>query len=136
MLSKLSTWKKVLLSIFILGSLVAIAHYITTQPYRQLEKEERAVYQAAQSFVLDILKTPSTAEFQEFNRAEMIVDTDEEKVTYYISAYVDSQNGFGAMLRNDWEVSMNYQGGEMSNSRNWKLRYITFDDETIYAEDF
>ena len=66
----------------------------------------------------------------------MIVGTDENKKFYHASAYVDSENSFGAMLRNDWEVGMNYKGGEMSDRKNWELRYIRFNDETEYYGDW
>lgn len=132
MLSKLSTWKKVTIIFFVLIAGLAAIYFLGTESYRQSQKEERAVYAVAQTFVMDILKAPSTAEFQEFDRSKMIVGTDENKKIYHASAYVDSENSYGAMIRSDWEVGMEYQGGDMSDPSNWELSWLMFDGEVVY----
>ena len=37
----------------------------------------------------------------------------ESGANLYVSGYVDSQNGFGAMLRNKFKVTFNYLGAEI-----------------------
>jgi hypothetical protein len=44
---------------------------------------------------------------------------------------VDSQNGFGAMVRSNWEVVMVYTGGDPDDIGSWKAEKITFDGKVI-----
>jgi hypothetical protein len=61
---------------------------------------ERIALRYMQDFVRDRLKAPSTAEFPGgmFDNFSGHV-TSEDRGTYRIASYVDSQNSFGAMLR-------------------------------------
>jgi hypothetical protein len=56
----------------------------------------------AQKFVKDQLKAPATAHFASDCQATQAAGT------WTVSAYVDAQNGFGALLRNDYSVNMSY----------------------------
>lgn len=59
----------------------------------------------AREFVKRNLKAPSTAKFPPTSTADVSKTTEG---TYIISSYVDSQNGFGAMLRKKWVVELKY----------------------------
>ena len=73
---------------------------------------------SATNYVEQSLKAPRTAKFPRYN---------EEYVTYagndifIISAYVDAQNSFGAMIRNNFRCEV-----ERVNSTNWKLISLSF----------
>lgn len=54
----------------------------------------------AEMAVENHLKAPSTAEFASYNPANVT----QEGNTFYVLSYVDSQNGFGAMVRSNFEV--------------------------------
>lgn len=67
---------------------------------------------AAQQFVEKYLKSPSTAEFPELFKSTV---TKKGSDTYYISSYVDSENGFGAMIRSNYVVELKLKAdGEIS----------------------
>ncbi len=67
---------------------------------------------AAQQFVEKSLKSPSTAEFPGLFKSTV---TKKGSDTYYISSYVDSENGFGAMIRSNYVVELKLKAdGEIS----------------------
>lgn len=76
----------------------------------------------AQQFVLQGLKSPSTAKFPPltFN----VDDLGNEK--YKIESYVDSQNSFGAMIRSNWSVTMKLVG------ERWILERMIIGDMVVY----
>ncbi len=79
----------------------------------------------AQHYVTELLKSPSTAKFPTCN------DTSISQVSpdhYRVSAYVDSQNGFGAMLRSDWTIEYHYVG-----ATNVQLDTAIMDGKTVYG---
>lgn len=80
------------------------------------EKEEKtqSAYMA-EEFVKKRLKSPSTASFQ--NAYDMQVDKNGSGWT--VRGYVDSQNGFGAMMRSDFTATLHKSGGD-----EWKLDNI------------
>lgn len=62
-------------------------------------------YVMSQLFVEDKLKSPSTANFPVYSE-EMV--TDGGSGAFLISAYVDSQNGFGAKVRTRYSCLLQY----------------------------
>jgi len=84
---------------------------------------ELDAWQMSKQFVTKALKSPKTAEFPWFS--EEFVERAGDK-DFTVSAYVDSQNGFGALLRSEWTAAVHYEG-----SGNWRLRYLRIGDETI-----
>ena len=83
----------------------------------------------SQSYVENILKSPSTADFPTLDYK--ISNLGNYK--YKIVSYVDSQNGFGATIRSNFSVTLSYKGsGDWADSNNWTLHRLVFDGETIY----
>jgi hypothetical protein len=74
----------------------------------------------AQQFVEQRLKAPSTAEFQ--NCYDVTVSFYEPD-TYIVPSYVDSQNGFGAMLRSEYRATVQHLGRDR-----WRLVGVTFSE--------
>jgi hypothetical protein len=73
-------------------------------------------YIMAQQFVEDRLRSPSTADFPR-------QPTSIEEIAqghFRVSAYVDSQNAFGATLRTEWTCEVKIEDGD-----NWTLVSIT-----------
>lgn len=62
---------------------------------------------AAQEFVLRRLKSPSTAEFPRGSHAKQI-----EGCTHQVRSFVDAQNGFGATVRTQYSMVVEYLPGE------------------------
>ena len=64
-------------------------------------------------FLEGYLKAPSTAKWQNCYDASI---TNMGNNTYKVYSYVDSQNGFGAMIRAEYSAELLYTGNE-----HWKL---------------
>lgn len=77
----------------------------TTAPV--IEHDSISAYVMAQDFVSSQLKAPSTAKFQTYSK-ELVQDLGGGR--YKISAYVDAQNSFGAMMRNQFNCTLKYIG--------------------------
>ena len=67
-------------------------------------------YVMSQDFMKDYLKSPSTAKFPMYS-AINVIQTDNR---YKVEAYVDSQNSFGATVRNRYYMIL-----ERSNDGGW-----------------
>ncbi|QXP61542.1 hypothetical protein [Olleya sp. HaHaR_3_96] len=66
---------------------------------------------ASQKFVERQLKTPSTAKFPALFKAKV----KKKNGSFIITSYVDSQNGFGAMIRSNYTVELNQKpNGDVS----------------------
>ena len=91
--------------------------------------ERMQVYEGGKRAVTLLLKAPSTAKFP-----GMILDSDQIQFTRQaeggvgVSAWVDAQNTFGAMIRHPWGATMKRQNGE------WTLQTIWIDDQHIDME--
>lgn len=70
-----------------------------------------------QAFVRNNLKAPATAQFPS-KPLSAIAAADK---TFVVTSTVDAQNGFGALLRNDWICKTQYTGGHPGSPSSWKL---------------
>lgn len=76
----------------------------------------------AESIIKKILKAPSTANFVDVRAFELL----SEKDVWSVSGYVDSQNSFGAMIRSQWEVQLDWSDGKGGT-----VKSIFFDGKKI-----
>lgn len=60
----------------------------------------------SQKFVKQNLKAPATAEFPDWTADNCNASANGD--TWRVRSFVDSQNGFGAMIRSDYGVEMRY----------------------------
>lgn len=65
------------------------------------EKDDAEIWKIAQDVVKDRLTSPSSAEFPGLDEVEF---REQDDGTIVVDSYVDSQNGFGAMMRTDFKV--------------------------------
>ncbi len=72
-------------------------------------------------FVTDRLKAPSTAVFPS-SVDDGVTITRLDTAQFKVIAYVDSQNGFGAMIRTSYTCAVRYTGNS-----NWQLQNLTTD---------
>lgn len=79
-------------------------------------------YIQAQGFVLQALKSPSTAKFPMF--AYEAVNLGDG--AYSVRSYVDSQNSFGATIRSNWQVKM------FLVKEHWFLDRMVIDGKIVY----
>jgi len=91
----------------------------SAKPYTPDEIE---LHSEAQQFIQQGLKSPSTAEFPVIPYAS----NDLGGGQYRIVSYVDSQNGFGAMIRSNWSVLMRLEG------ERWVLEKMIIGNRVIY----
>jgi hypothetical protein len=77
------------------------------------EHDDFAAYYMCKGFVTDRLRAPSTAEFGSFNDSRVSLVGDAK---YAVSGHLDAQNGFGAMIRNRYDCTVQYEG-----SSRWTL---------------
>lgn len=85
-------------------------------------------YSISQEFVRQTLKAPSTASFPLYDTASKNLGSQ----TYRIDSYVDAENSYGAKLRNDWEATLTYNGGQPDDIRNWTLDKLIVNDKVVY----
>jgi len=89
-------------------------------PTEPLAPTESQTYITAKSYVENVLKAPSTADFPTLGTVRKLDGEDK----YVVYGYVDSENSFGAMIRSDWEVRLKYLGGDWVKDNSWELEYI------------
>jgi|TARA_R110000796_G_scaffold60351_1_gene139693 hypothetical protein len=66
----------------------------------------------SEEFVKQSLKSPSTAKFPgTYEKRDYITKVSDNK--YIIDAWVDSQNGFGAMIRSKYHCVIIFEGGKV-----------------------
>lgn len=71
--------------------------------------------------VSERLKSPSTADFPFLDRDAWRFSDQ----TYVIKSYVDAQNSFGAMMRNNWYCKIQFVAGDDLDINNWRLLNIS-----------
>ncbi|MCP6718750.1 MAG: hypothetical protein KJI71_00780 [Patescibacteria group bacterium] len=92
----------------------------------------------AKKFVKAFLKSPSTAKFPGVFEGEPRIislpdvpaheDEPALKNRFRVVSYVDAQNSFGAMIRSNWFVTLNWD-----KSEGWQSEEIILDDEVVYS---
>ena len=114
-----------MVSALVLGVFLLLAYQSLKSPKEDLEAKARRdkygskseAWFMAQQFVEDRLKSPGTAEYGQ----QGLWDTD-ERVTdlgggkYRVRGWVDSQNSFGAKVRANFALTIQYDGNER-----WRL---------------
>lgn len=80
---------------------------VNTNTSTSSEKETISIV-FAEKVIKDILKSPSTAKFVDVEAYEL----SNQKDVWAVNGYVDSQNSYGAMIRNQWEVQLDYRDGK------------------------
>lgn len=92
------------------------------QPSRMAKPDDaQAAYTMAIKFVKDKLKAPASAKFPGYTEREKQV-LDEGNRTFVVVSWVDSQNTFGAMIRQKFVAKVR----ELGDDR-WKLEEIYFE---------
>ncbi|MDZ7852942.1 MAG: hypothetical protein U5L98_09925 [Halomonas sp.] len=93
--------------LWLMGGIAAVA--VVAQgmesPQERACRSEAQAYEHATEYVELHLKSPATAEWQD--RKDALIFS-EDDCTYTITAHVDSENGFGAMIRSTYRVDVQY----------------------------
>lgn len=80
-------------------------------------------YIISQSAIKQRLKAPSTAKFPRGSDFSYSFITPNQ---HKVISYVDSQNSFGAMIRTNYTIILEFNGGEWADGRNWKVISVDF----------
>ncbi|WP_062391107.1 hypothetical protein [Pseudomonas abietaniphila] len=87
---------------------------------RELDESECrntvAAFVMSQGFVKRSLKSPASAVFP----SQAVASTQAGQCKFVVVAYVDSQNGFGALIRTSYVASVEY----LPATREWKLNSL------------
>lgn len=88
------------------------------------DKTDRApmAFVQCQNFVKEKLISPSTADFPFFDHYKKKI----QGQMYRVQSYVDSQNAFGAKIRNKWDCKIQYIKGDDADQDSWKLLGLGF----------
>lgn len=108
---KTSIWTWVVVALFFLY--VVGSSNDGQNPNKSSETDQVTVCFMARQYIEKSLKAPGSAKFQDCFEVN-IQDLGGDK--FKVSGYVDSQNAFGAMLRNYYVVQMKYTG-----DKKWQL---------------
>lgn len=86
----------------------------------------------ARAIVRDVpLKAPSTAKYT----PPTITKDEKDSNLFEAHSYLDSENGFGAMIRTYWSMKLRYTGAEtkeaIDEASNWKIVEFIFDGEKV-----
>jgi hypothetical protein len=103
-------YKIILMSVF--AFFIAISCSSEQSP-EDLERTNRFLaYSYAEDYVKSQLKSPSTAKFPSILKKDAHISS-LGNATYRITSWVDSQNGFGAMIRSDFTCQIYFKDGKV-----------------------
>jgi len=97
-------------------------------PTTQQGTSDSMAYIQSQAYVKTALKSPASAKFPFADYEYKKYEDD----SYLITSYVDAQNNFGAMIRNNYTAVLKYLGGEDADPNNWELKELIIDGKQIY----
>lgn len=103
-----------LIIIVLVSSLGMWAMSEETTPKKKIN--DASAYVQCKNFVMERLRAPATADFPFMDYTAWDMGND----TWVVKSYVDSQNGFGAMIRSNWHCKVQYVGGNTSDQRSWR----------------
>lgn len=136
--SKIYRWTKgrlILLGFFAFAIILMIVSINSNSDFEsapvsvQKEKyDDITVCVEAQMLIEQSLKSPSTAKFPSC-RSTNIQRLPND--TFVVSAYVDSQNSFGAMLRTDWTIKYSY----IENGSRTLTEYLIIDGKKVFGNN-
>jgi hypothetical protein len=86
-----------------------------------IEKLESSAVVMAQYYAIESLKSPSTADFPNWDFKCKVNESDS---IFLITFHVDAENGFGAMIRSDYKVASKYLGGNALEPSIWLIEDI------------
>ncbi|MCE0981696.1 hypothetical protein [Pseudomonas monteilii] len=98
----------------------------SNSPQREVEAQAKdcgnttLAFVMTQNFVKQRLKSPESAKFPYVNERGVNVFAD-GNCGFSVSAYVDSQNGFGAMIRSNYQAAISYD----RQTKLWRLGDLT-----------
>ena len=104
---------------------------ILITPIRVERFSDTQLRREAQEIMTKTLKSPSTAKFNDYGTVKRLANN-----CFRISSNVDSQNGLGAMLTTDYEVTLCHLGGDNIDPYDSpvELQKIVADGKTVFSK--
>jgi hypothetical protein len=114
-------WTTIGIRSLILFAVLVVGAVVTVMVMPSDERDDpQAAWLICKRFATGKLKSPSTATFPVYATGEVAVSGGDGSFT--VESFVDSHNGFGAMVRQPFTCAVTYAGG-----REWTLTRLTFD---------
>lgn len=107
--------------LFFLIVIILISSFANRKSVREIDPER--AFLMSHYFVMQNLKSPSTADFPLYDYRAINLGGNQWSVT----SYVDAQNSFGATIRTNYRVFITFQGGEWNDILAWRLNEISIE---------
>lgn len=110
--------------IFVIGALSDSTASSSSSSDRDTRASPSKAFTICKDIVEAQLVAPSTAEFASMWESRVMTlgrESGEYEDAYRVMSHVDSQNGFGAMIRTDYTCDVSFEGGEWTDLSNWRL---------------
>lgn len=94
---------------------------VSDEPASKVQPSPYMAFIHCQAHVKASLKAPASAQFP----GQPLSAIDAGGGAYIVTATVDAQNSFGALLRNDWLCKLQYTGGHPADASSWTLASLS-----------
>lgn len=91
--------------------------------------KEKVIVEVSKKIISSHLKSPGSAQFVEIVAKSRFKSND----TYLVFGDVDSQNGFGSLLRSHFFLEIIDKGGDKENVNNWIVNQLDLGDYIIIS---
>jgi len=125
--------------LLIVVSLIGLYFYIIPHKDNILSQtkidnqQEEKLTSVVKQIVSSYLKSPATAQFTNMFVMERTKDNSSNR-EFKAFGDVDSQNSFGALLRNHFNLTLNYKGENIEDINNWTVKQFDLGDENIISD--
>ncbi|MCK9351507.1 MAG: hypothetical protein WCT49_04575 [Candidatus Paceibacterota bacterium] len=120
---------KRIVGLVVIVLLLIAGFFVFSKSSKKAPQETLQVENAVKQIVSSFLKSPGSAQFP-----EIIVEKQTTQENKYIAfGDVDSQNGFGALLRSHFFLVMFGKGGDLQNKDNWTIDILSLDNMLLVS---
>jgi len=110
--------------------LISISSFVLYKSQKKTVQRAPQLEAVIQKIISAELKSPGSAQF-----VELIIEKQvDPENAYYVLGDVDSQNGFGALLRTHFFLKIIDQGGDKQNVDNWIINELILDNVAYISE--
>jgi hypothetical protein len=83
-------------------------------------------YIACHSFIRNQLTNPRSADFP-LREGTFQSDAVPQDTSYRVTGYVEHDNEYGATIKTNWYMRIQYKGGDKNDPRSWSVLRVNFD---------
>lgn len=125
--------KKLIPILLIIVSLIGFYFHVTTfgEGGSKLQPVSQEVEKITKEIIVSRLTSPGSAQFVDF---VIIKKLPKEENTYIAFGDVDSQNGFGALLRTHFYITLKKIGDNIEDIDSWKIEDLELDNVLYISE--